>query len=225
MKKIIFLLVVFCISIGAFGQYTPLYKKAISITNDGSESFTNYPVYLKINTAELISAGYMQSDGDDIRFSSDLCSSSTFYDYYIENYINTDSTIIWVKLPLYNSMTTYTIYMYYGDALCSSASNFNNTFVNRYISSGNFTITGTNNYDWLQINSGDTLFIGAGDSTLIINSKYFVNNGVIYGKGRGYQVSNTLNSIGTGPGGGQISIKSNSGSGGAGYGGNGGRVL
>ncbi|HLG02289.1 MAG TPA: DUF2341 domain-containing protein, partial [Bacteroidia bacterium] len=99
------------LSVEAWAQYNPQYKKQISFTNDSSVSFSNYQAFFRVNTQALIGSGFMQPDGDDIRFSPNSCSPVSFYDYWIENYINTDSTKIWVKLPSFPSMSTTSIYM------------------------------------------------------------------------------------------------------------------
>lgn len=90
-----------------------------------SAALTNYQVKLTVNTEAPILAGHMEANGNDIRFSTD-CSDSLFY--YIENYINTDSTAIWVNVPFVAAGGSDTIYMYYGNLSAPAFSNADSTF-------------------------------------------------------------------------------------------------
>ncbi|MDY6834349.1 MAG: DUF2341 domain-containing protein, partial [Chloroflexota bacterium] len=79
----------------------------------------------------LISAGKMQSDGDDIRFTQSNGTTEIYY--WIESGINTTSTSIWTKAPSIPTGDS-TIYIYYGYTDATSASSLSNTFT-----SGSFT--------------------------------------------------------------------------------------
>ena len=120
------------------------YRKPITINNSSSE-LTDYQVKVTVNTQELIAAGKMQPDGDDIRFTQS--NGSTEIPYWIESGIYTTSTIIWVKV---SSIPTgdSTIYIYYGNSTASPASSAANTFT-----SGSFTDTFA---DTSKINTSDS---------------------------------------------------------------------
>jgi len=99
-----------------------LYRKPITINNTGNaSSLADYQVLVTVDTANLISAGKMRSDGGDIRFTDG--DGTTLISYWIESGINTTSTRIWVKVPSIPGSSTKTIYMYYGNPSATSASN------------------------------------------------------------------------------------------------------
>ncbi|MFC1925980.1 DUF2341 domain-containing protein [Chloroflexota bacterium] len=102
------------------------YRKPITINNTGS-TLTDYQVKITVDTETLIGQSKMQSDGDDIRFTSS--DGSTGIDYWIESGIDTDSTIIWVEAPSVPNGDS-TIYIYYGNSGAGTGSNFGNTFPN-----------------------------------------------------------------------------------------------
>lgn len=79
-----------------------------------------------IDTTTLITAGKMRSDCGDIRFTDS--DGSTLINYWIESGQNTVSTKIWIKIPSISAGTN-TIYVYYGNASATSASNGTNIFL------------------------------------------------------------------------------------------------
>jgi len=98
----------------------------IKIKNNSGTPVNNTQVMLSVNTQLLISLGLMQANGDDIRFSNQ-CSvgPGIFYGYWIEGYINTDSTKIWVKIPAIPANDSILIYMYFGAGSLPAGSNLN----------------------------------------------------------------------------------------------------
>ncbi|MGB9833122.1 MAG: DUF2341 domain-containing protein, partial [Caldisericum exile] len=112
------------------GNNSPLvgwpYRKPIIVDNSSNaNALTNYQVLITLDTASLISAGKMRSDGGDIRFTDS--DGTTLIDYWVESGINTANTKIWVKVPSIPASSTKTIYVYYGNPSASSASNIDNT--------------------------------------------------------------------------------------------------
>lgn len=101
------------------------YKAPITITNGGG-ALTNYPVRVTLNTSALVSAAKMQASGADIRVvAADKC---TQLDFWIETgSMNTTTTRIWVEIPSLAAGAT-TIYIYYGNATATTASNGANVF-------------------------------------------------------------------------------------------------
>lgn len=95
------------------------YKLEITISNPTSTNLTDIQVPIYINTQSLISAGKMNVDGSDIRFTDNSCSNLP---YYIESGINTTSTLIWVRIPLISANSSIVIYMFYGNPGATSAS-------------------------------------------------------------------------------------------------------
>jgi hypothetical protein len=102
------------------------YRQAVNITYSGSENLTEYQVLIDaLDTATLVSAGKMQSDCDDIRFTN---KDGEMLEYFIVgNTCNTSDTEIWVKadsIPGYD----ISLFMYYGNPSASSYQSEADTF-------------------------------------------------------------------------------------------------
>jgi len=100
------------------------WRKPITISNSFG-SLSNYQVKVVLNTQELIAAGKLQPDGDDLRFTD--ADKITEIPYWIESGINTPSTVIWVKVPSL-PVGNHTIYVYYGNPAATRGSNGSATF-------------------------------------------------------------------------------------------------
>lgn len=222
MRKIFFYAFLFLPTWGYTQVYSPGYKTTVIITNDSSQAINNYQVLLVFNTEAQISAGHMKLDGGDIRFSADSCNPSSFYSYWIESGINTDSTKIWINIPQLAANTASNLLFWYGDSIAASMSNFNAVFPSAYISNGNDTVlSGIINSDWFQLDSGDVISVQA-NIPLQIKSRVIKINGVLQGSGMGYFAPLFI-ANGYGPGGGGMSNSAGGGGGSyAGLGGTGG---
>lgn len=102
-----------------------LYRAPVTIVNPNASPITAFEIKDTINTQVLISAGKMKNDGSDLRFSDSLCNNIP---YFIERSINTDSTIIWIRMPLVAANSSRTIYMYYGNPSATAVSNPQSVF-------------------------------------------------------------------------------------------------
>jgi len=123
---ILFLILTFNnISYGQLAGYRG--SMAISVRNGSGTAVNNTSIALRINTQYLIANGLLLANGNDIRFGSD-CGGSTLYNYWIEGYLNTDSTRIWVKVPAINANDSVKIYMYFGNASATAGSALTGTF-------------------------------------------------------------------------------------------------
>jgi len=87
-----------------------MYRKTIEITNSGSAQ-TDFQVQVTADTATLISAGKMQSDCNDIRFTN---INGKVLDQWLKEGCNTSSTEIWIKVPSIPTSGA-TVYLYYGN--------------------------------------------------------------------------------------------------------------
>ncbi|MFA6096469.1 MAG: DUF2341 domain-containing protein [Candidatus Paceibacterota bacterium] len=76
----------------------------------------------------------MQSDFDDIRFTSSDGSTPIYY--WLESKTDSSTADFWVKVPNVPAFATDTIYMYYGNAAASSVGSYDNTFTKDYAESG-----------------------------------------------------------------------------------------
>jgi hypothetical protein len=222
MKKIIFYAIVFFPTCVFSQAYNPLFKTHFLIANDSAQILTNYQVLLVVNTAAPISAGHMRADGGDIRFTENVCSPVVMFDYWIEDFLNTDSTRIWVKIPSLPANSISQFVLWSGDTNAVAQSDFNTTFPHAYISAGFDTVLSGNVYfDWFQLDSGDVVDITPG-SPLSIRSRVIKMNGTINGNGGGNPAPLGI-SAGNGPGGGGTSPNAGAGGGSfAGLGGTGG---
>ncbi len=95
-------------------------RAPVTINNSGS-ALTDYQI--KVNVTYDTD---MQPDFDDIRFMDS--DGSTPLSHWRESYTASTSAIFWVKVPSIPSGNK-TIYMYYGNAAASSASDGNATFI------------------------------------------------------------------------------------------------
>ena len=102
------------------------YQRPITVTNANASVYTNFQVKVTVNTQALISAGKMNINGDDIRFTDASCSK---LNYWIDSNINTSSTVIWVKLNSIPSSGSTTINMYYGNLCATASQNGDSTFI------------------------------------------------------------------------------------------------
>ncbi len=90
------------------------YEATLTITTAPAVlPLTNYWVSFTTNTQALITAGYLQANGNDLRFSDNSC---TPLQYWIESGINTTTTLIWIRVPSITSASTQ-IKMSYGNSI------------------------------------------------------------------------------------------------------------
>ncbi|MFA5986423.1 MAG: DUF2341 domain-containing protein [Parcubacteria group bacterium] len=128
------------LTLGHFGTISPdtaqhdwwngeswVYRKCFDIdhTTSGAEDEEEYQVYLDMDTATLVSAGKMQSDGDDIRF---VDADGNVLPYYLADDMNTASTRIWLKMDNIDAGVTEEVCMYYGNATATSVSSRQDAF-------------------------------------------------------------------------------------------------
>jgi len=115
--------------------------QVFQITNTGS-TLTNYQLKMTLNTQTLVSQGYMDATGKDIRFGLDL-PGSTLYNYWIESGMNTSTTVIWVKInsiPAGNSL----LYWFYSNPSATPVTAISGTFFGPNAASDSVTGGATN---------------------------------------------------------------------------------
>ncbi len=123
LKTIIFSLILTTCSVEAWWNSSWLYRKPIELTNSGSAT-SDHQIKIIVDTASLVAAGKMQSDGDDIRVLA--ADDSTQLSLWIEpGTMNTSQTVLWTKAPSI-PMGDSTIFMYYGNDQASGVSNVQN---------------------------------------------------------------------------------------------------
>jgi hypothetical protein len=82
---------------------------------------TNVQVPVVFSSAQIIARGLMQTNGNDIRFGSD-CGSSTAFNYWLEGYMNTDTTKVWVRVPSVAANDSLKFYMFFGNSGATAGS-------------------------------------------------------------------------------------------------------
>ena len=155
------------------------YRKAITISHTGT-AVTEYQVMVNdIDTASMISAGKLQSDCDDLRFTN---SDGELIDYYIVgDTCNSSDTKIWVKVDSIPASGGATIYMFYGNPFANAYSNELNTF--SYSEEKPVAYILHSDVDDLEIISlMDNNSISHNGTTINLN-KYEINTGTGFGGG------------------------------------------
>ena len=101
-----------------------LYRIPVSVSNPGQSTLTNFQVKIELDLSNFDFAK-AKDDGSDIRFTSG--NGSELISYWIENWVQSASATIWVKVP---SIPTYgtTIFMYFGNLGATSSSSGTGTF-------------------------------------------------------------------------------------------------
>lgn len=188
------------------------YIKPITVTNNTPLATTaNLQTLLLIDTQTPIAQGKMQATGIDIRFAYETCGN--FLDYYIESGINTTQTNIWVKMPSIPANGSLTLYFYYGNAGAAPATipftGPTGMFPSVLTVAGTQNLSGTQNYDWIEIQTGATVNMTA-SQPVILQARRVIFNGTFNGLGQGF-----ANQSGPGSGG---SGSGSVGGGGGGYG-------
>jgi hypothetical protein len=96
-------------------------RKKVAITNPNAGALTSYPVKLTVPYDAA-----MNSNFSDLRFTDS--SGTTSLSYYVESYTASATSTVWVNVPSLPGSGSATIYMYYGNAAATDASNGSNTF-------------------------------------------------------------------------------------------------
>jgi hypothetical protein len=114
-------------------KFSWAYRKS-HVINSADGAGKNYQVKITVHYgsgtdsgADVYLNGKCKSDFSDIIFTaSDGC---TFLDYWMDFYTAGDNAVFWVKIPDDLSVSSATIYMYYGNPNFSSRGNGDNTFL------------------------------------------------------------------------------------------------
>lgn len=97
-------------------------RKAITVTNNVASTLTNDQI--KVTVAY---DSDMKADFGDIRFTDS--DGSTLLDHWMESSTASTTADYWVEIPTLTASSSKTIYMYYGNAGATTASNGTNTFM------------------------------------------------------------------------------------------------
>lgn len=108
-----FLIVLFLLLNVSNAQFK--YENPVWIKNNTATALTNVQVLIKFNTQVPIANGWMLANGNDIRLVT-TCNSTTYLGHWVEGYLNTDSTKIWVNVPSIGASDSVQVFLYYGNA-------------------------------------------------------------------------------------------------------------
>jgi hypothetical protein len=127
-------------------------RKKIRVTNGTGSELTDFQVKVDVTWDSD-----MQSDFDDLRFTDST--GTTSIGYWIESYISSATSTVWLKVPSIPASASADVYMYYGNGGVSTTGSASGVFIfydgfeddNITEYSGNTTLfnTGTDfNYEW-----------------------------------------------------------------------------
>ena len=186
-----------------------MYRRDVIVDSNDTVAHTNYQVLVVLNSS--FNYANAETNGEDVRFTTDSSGLTFDLDHYIESWNVSGESRLWFKLPSLPAMTSTTVYMFYGKAGEPDGQvTFASMFPSAYVSTGSTTLTGTNIFDWFEVQTGHTVTVGAGQ-VLRIGARRIIVGGNISGNAAGNSASGT--------GGGSTTA----GGGGGGYGGAGGQ--
>ena len=139
------------------------YRKLIKINSSQVEStFTNFPVLINLESDSDLVA-HAQSDGDDIAFVLD--SDNTQLNHEIETFNGiTGQLVCWVNITSLSDTVDTMIWMYYGNNICSSQQNIEDTWCSDYRAVWHFSETSGFYMDSTSNNNDGTLTDADSDS-------------------------------------------------------------
>jgi len=137
------------------------YRKDITIDYTKIDANLSYfPVLIKLNSSNIDFSHFLQADGSDIRFSAAIDgggnATGDLLDYERERFEKGNEVAeIWVEIPLVNSGSDTTFYMFYGNNSCPDGEDIEHTWdggtdaspLNNYIGVWHLDETGATVYD------------------------------------------------------------------------------
>ena len=137
------------------------YRKNITIDSSKIDANLSYfPVLVKLTSSNIDFSHFLQVDGSDIRFSDSIDGSGNangaILDYERERFEKGNELAeIWVEIPLVNSGSDTTFYMFYGNNSCPDGEDIEHTWdggtdaspLNNYIGVWHLNETGATVYD------------------------------------------------------------------------------
>jgi hypothetical protein len=173
---------------GWSGDYTAWqYRKKVTFDNTDanlgvtSESMTNFPVLVKLDSGSDIDYTKTKDSGEDIRFTD---SDGTTLKYEIEYWNESGTSYVWVKVPQIdqNSSTDY-VYMYYGNTDANDGQDDENVWDSNFLAVYHFDeTTGSTLFDSTSNNVDATKdgSIGMDTSGQVDGADSFDGNGENY---------------------------------------------
>ncbi|MFT4522204.1 MAG: gliding motility-associated-like protein [Bacteroidia bacterium] len=103
------------------------YRIPVILNNTANSALSDHQLMFTVNTSTMVSAGKMQSSGNDLRF---LDKKGNELKYWVATgTMNTTSTQVWVRVDSVYGYQKDTLYMFFGNATASVKSNASSTFL------------------------------------------------------------------------------------------------
>ena len=97
------------------------WRSPVTVTEQSGRAVADYSVQVTVDTATLIAAGQLEADARDLRFVDAL--SGDVLGYWIEDGVNTASTLVWVMVPAIAASGAVDLWMYHGNPAAADDSN------------------------------------------------------------------------------------------------------
>ena len=96
------------------------YREQITFTNAPASTLTDFPILVKLTGGVNIDYTKVQNAGEDLRFTD---ADGTPLDYQIEEWDETGTSYVWVRVPQIDTTGTDYITMYYGNGSAADGQN------------------------------------------------------------------------------------------------------
>ncbi len=88
------------------------YRTTITVTNHDTVAYHDVQVRVVVDTAAMVARNRLRADGADICFTA--ADKRSVIPFWVESGMNTDRTVIWVRVPELSPRASRSIYMYHG---------------------------------------------------------------------------------------------------------------
>jgi Domain of unknown function (DUF2341) len=159
------------------------------------------PVLLLLDPTKF-DYNHARPDGTDLRFSTSSDIEDGFdLPFWIEEWKPAGTSKLWIKLASIQPGQSTTIYLFHGHPTeITSVSALDQTFPGRFVSTGDLTLSGQQEYSWFELRKGHTVTVQAGKVLNIRAARVFIA-GSVDGMGKGH-LGGGEGMAGQGPGGG-----------------------
>jgi hypothetical protein len=125
--KYILTLLSLCFSVILSGQCLDdwSYAREVTINNTQGIDYENIAVRINLNTGQLVTAGKLNSDGSDLRFTDENCN---LLNYFADSLATNNDNVVWVNVPSLPANSATTIFAYYGNTDATPYASGENTF-------------------------------------------------------------------------------------------------
>ena len=95
------------------------HRTAITVQENSGTDLADYSVSITLDTASLVSAGTLSSDGSDLRFTD---AAGSELGHWVESGMNSASTVVWVRISTLSASSSEQIWAYHGNPGAANAS-------------------------------------------------------------------------------------------------------